>query len=458
MARRLLPSLRLLHEQPHQKRHGRGQQAEEEHVAPRHFGAAGEVHALHLIGDDRREEQPDRRGGVQQRARFDAAVFRNDFGDHRRAGRPLAADAERRDDAEEHERRHVRRERARRRSNRIHHHRQQQRARAAEPIGDAAEDDAADGPADQQQRREDSGPLKRRGSRGRSAERDIQQHGHRVRRHVVEEQAVENIEAPSQPGGKQHRPLVGVHVEQCPSGRCRHGIAGAELPRSRDPLSRPAGRPHVNWSEDRDSNTLCGHDKGSSRSVQRWGDRHHHHDHGAGAPRPARGDVGGARSRSCPSFSPTCSASCIVGIYWNNHHHMLHAADRINGTVLWANLHLLFWLSLVPFVTGWMGQNHFDTDSQRRLRHRPDVRGNRVLHPGAHAHRRAGTRFEAGARHRPRSQRARCRCVLYAIAIGLSFVNSWIAVAIYVGVALMWLVPDRRIEADVAGSRSVPSF
>ena len=94
-----------------------------------------------------------------------------------------------------------------------------------EAIGDAAENDAADRPANQQQRCEDAGPLKRRGSRGGGAERNIEQHGHRVRRHVVEEQAVENIEAPSQPGGKQHRPLVGVHVEQCPSGRNRHGVA-----------------------------------------------------------------------------------------------------------------------------------------------------------------------------------------------------------------------------------------
>ena len=225
MARRVLPSLGLLHEQPHEERHRRGQQAEEEHIAPRHFRAAGEIHALHLIGDDRREEQPDRRSGVQERARFDAAMFRNDFGDHGRARRPLAADAERRDDAEEHERRHVRRERACRRADRIHHHRQQQRARPAQTIGDAAENDAADRPANEQQRGQDAGPLKRRGSRGGRAERNAEQHGHGVRRDVIEEKAVEDIEAPSQPGGKQHRPLVGIHIEQCPSGRSRHGVA-----------------------------------------------------------------------------------------------------------------------------------------------------------------------------------------------------------------------------------------
>ena len=106
-----------------------------------------------------------------------------------------------------------------------------------------------------------------------------------------------------------------------------------------------------------------------------------------------------------PIFLTYVLSFVFLGIYWNNHHHMLHAADRINGKVLWANLHLLFWLSLIPFVTGWMGQNHFAPIPTRRLRHRHAVRGDRVLHPGAYARRRAGTRFEAGARHRPRSQR-----------------------------------------------------
>ena len=107
-----------------------------------------------------------------------------------------------------------------------------------------------------------------------------------------------------------------------------------------------------------------------------------------------------------PIFLTYVLSFVFLGIYWNNHHHMLHAADRINGTVLWANLHLLFWLSLIPFVTGWMGQNHFTPIPSAAYGIVLMCRGNRVLHPGAHADRRAGTRFQAGARHRPRSQGA----------------------------------------------------
>ena len=118
----------------------------------------------------------------------------------------------------------------------------------------------------------------------------------------------------------------------------------------------------------------------------------------------------------------------FVGIYWNNHHHMLHAADRINGKILWANLHLLFWLSLIPFVTGWMGQNHFAPIPTAAYgivmliaaiayyilaqRSWPS----RVLIPG--------WRAAIG-----RDVKARCPCVLLAIGIVLAFVNPWLAVA-----------------------------
>ena len=134
-----------------------------------------------------------------------------------------------------------------------------------------------------------------------------------------------------------------------------------------------------------------------------------------------------------------------AGIYWNNHHHMLHAADRINGTVLWANLHLLFWLSLVPFVTGWMGQNHFEPIPTAAY-------GIVMMGAGiayyilAHA-----LIAECGpesrlARALGDDQKGKLSVVFYAIAIGLAFVNPWMAVAIYVGVAMWWLIPDRRIE------------
>src|SRR6185436_5714010 len=150
---------------------------------------------------------------IQQRAGIDAALLRDDLRDHRGAAHPLAADAERGDDAEEDERPHVRCERAGRRAERVHPHRQQQRARAAQSIRNAPEDDSAGGPADEQQRGEDAGPPQRRsGGLGR-AERDAEQHRHARRRDVVEEQAVEDVEAPPEPGREQDHPLIAVHVE-----------------------------------------------------------------------------------------------------------------------------------------------------------------------------------------------------------------------------------------------------
>ena len=134
-----------------------------------------------------------------------------------------------------------------------------------------------------------------------------------------------------------------------------------------------------------------------------------------------------------------------LGIYWNNHHHMLHASDRINGTVLWANLHLLFWLSLVPFVTGWMGQNHVQPIPTAAY-------GVVMMCAGiayyilAHALIAENGPDSRLARAIGRDWKGKLSVVMYALAIVLSFVNSWVAVAIYVGVAATWLVPDRRIE------------
>jgi uncharacterized membrane protein len=146
-----------------------------------------------------------------------------------------------------------------------------------------------------------------------------------------------------------------------------------------------------------------------------------------------------------PIFLSYVLSYVFLGIYWNNHHHMMHAADRINGKVLWANLHLLFWLSLIPFVTGWMGQNHFESVPTAAY-------GIVMLFAGiayyilAHlllAEQGPGSRL---ARALGRDRKGQVSVWLWAIGIALSFVNHWIAYAIYVGVALMWLVPDRRIE------------
>jgi uncharacterized membrane protein len=148
-----------------------------------------------------------------------------------------------------------------------------------------------------------------------------------------------------------------------------------------------------------------------------------------------------------PVFISYVLSFVYVGIYWNNHHHMLHAATRINGSILWANLHLLFWLSLIPFVTGWMGENH--------LAALPAALYGVVLLM-------AGLAYTILARalmkhHGKQSQLALAigrdvkgiaSLILYAIAICSSFLQVWIAFAIYVFVALMWLVPDRRIERN----------
>jgi len=138
----------------------------------------------------------------------------------------------------------------------------------------------------------------------------------------------------------------------------------------------------------------------------------------------------------------------FLGIYWNNHHHMLQAATRINGGILWANLHLLFWLSLVPFVTGWMGENHFDPVPTAAY-------GIVLLFAGV-----AYLVLQKAiiAEHGPNSKlmtaigndmKGKLSATLYALAIPLAFMNRWISFGIYILVALMWLVPDPRIESVV---------
>jgi len=137
-----------------------------------------------------------------------------------------------------------------------------------------------------------------------------------------------------------------------------------------------------------------------------------------------------------------------LGIYWNNHHHMLQATERINGKILWANLHLLFWLSLVPFVTGWMGENHFAPLPTA-------VYGAILLAAGiAYYILQRLIIVEQGENSRLKKAigsdiKGKISPVIYIAAIALAFVNQWISDALYVFVALMWLVPDRRIESKI---------
>jgi uncharacterized membrane protein len=138
-----------------------------------------------------------------------------------------------------------------------------------------------------------------------------------------------------------------------------------------------------------------------------------------------------------------------LGIYWNNHHHMLHVTRRVTGAILWANLHLLFWLSLVPFVTAWMGENHFAST--------PTALYGVVLLMAAFAYlilQRQILRAEGPhsllARAMGRDIKGKLSPLLYALAIGAAFVRPEIAEVLYVLVALMWLIPDRRIERALA--------
>src|SRR3982750_1482082 len=140
-----------------------------------------------------------------------------------------------------------------------------------------------------------------------------------------------------------------------------------------------------------------------------------------------------------------------LGIYWNNHHHMLHVTHRVTGAILWANLHLLFWLSLVPFVTAWMGENH--------LASTPAALYGVVLLMAAVAYwtlqqliLRAEEPGSLLARAVGSDRKGKLSPFIYLAAIGLAFVRPWLAVALYVLVALIWLIPDRRIERAMAGA------
>ncbi len=150
-----------------------------------------------------------------------------------------------------------------------------------------------------------------------------------------------------------------------------------------------------------------------------------------------------------PVFLSYALSFVFVGIYWSNHHHLLQVVEHVNGSVLWANLHLLFWLSLTPFVTGWLGENKFAAV--------PAALYGVVLLCAAIA-------YFILARsllsiHSPDSVLAtalgadfkgKISMVIYLVAIPLAFVRSWLACGLYILVAVMWLVPDRRIEKKIA--------
>lgn len=153
-----------------------------------------------------------------------------------------------------------------------------------------------------------------------------------------------------------------------------------------------------------------------------------------------------------PAFLSYVLSFVYVGIYWNNHHHVFQAAERVSGLTLWANLHLLFWLSLIPFVTRWMGESQFATwpvaayggilllsalawDIERRVLIRRHDRESALVKA-------MGGNFKESV-----------SLLLYAVAIGLAFVHTWVACALYGLVAAIWFVPDRRIEREIESAK-----
>ena len=158
-----------------------------------------------------------------------------------------------------------------------------------------------------------------------------------------------------------------------------------------------------------------------------------------------------ALSGILPVFLSYVLSFVFVAIYWNNHHHLLHAARRVNGAILWANMHLLFWLSLIPFTTGWMGENDFSELPAA-------IYGVSMLMPAIayfvlqKCIVRANGADRGLARALGRDVKGKVSFVLCVAGIALAFVHPWLACGAYVLLAALWLVPDRRIERTIEES------
>ena len=167
--------------------------------------------------------------------------------------------------------------------------------------------------------------------------------------------------------------------------------------------------------------------------------------------RPPHGATLGALRPLAPVFLSYILSFVYLGIYWSNHHHLFQVVEHVSGGVLWANLHLLFWLSLIPFVTAWMGENGFAP--------MPVALYGVVLLFAAIAYfilTLALLRIHATesmlAVALGRDFKGKISILIYVAAIGLAFVRSWLACVLYIAVAIIWLVPDRRIEKRVTAS------
>jgi len=146
-----------------------------------------------------------------------------------------------------------------------------------------------------------------------------------------------------------------------------------------------------------------------------------------------------------PVFISYILSFVYIGIYWNNHHHMLHAAHKVNGTVLWANTHLLFWLSLTPFTTAWMGENNFTTIPVVLYGAVLFMAGNAyylLAHCLTDLHGKSSEFSKALGRDR----KGKTSTIIYAIGIGLSFLHPLLGLSLYFLVAVIWFIPDKRFE------------
>jgi len=156
----------------------------------------------------------------------------------------------------------------------------------------------------------------------------------------------------------------------------------------------------------------------------------------------------GALRPLLPLFGSYVLSFVHVGIYWNNHHHLLHTVKHVSAGMLWSNLHLLFWLSLVPFVTAWMGQNHFGQWPVALYGLVMMMSGVAyyILSRAIITHHGPESTLRAAV---GRDYKGQISVFLYMAAIVLSFVNRWVALGVYVFVAMIWLIPDRRIERQL---------
>jgi uncharacterized membrane protein len=158
------------------------------------------------------------------------------------------------------------------------------------------------------------------------------------------------------------------------------------------------------------------------------------------------GDDGAALRPLLPVFLTYILSFTYLGIYWNNHHHMFHAAQRVDGKILWANLHLLFWLSLVPFVTGWMGENHFTALPTAAYGCVLLAAGTAytilqaaiISHQGPHSELKAAVGADA---------KGKLSLAMYGVAVIAAFYQPSLSHALYLAVAVLWFIPDRRIES-----------